>query len=403
MMKRIPLARAAGSIPIFAALALFAARPASARDAGYRFEKIADSVADGFLEITFTGANINKHGEVAFGGARPGGIEGFFNGIYRRNKNGTLTIIAEDPDRLRFQSIADSPSINDSGEVAFGALLVGDEAFPEAILVGDGRWLTTIATTESTTPPVLDGILLLTSINKRGEVAFDARLQPFGSSLFSGSGGPLTTQLLGSSPVILDGRPAELDGSFLRPSINKHGDIAFVSSLLPSFAAGVFVGQQGRFTTIAISSGPGVFFDGPVLNDRGDVVFVRFDETGLPAILEGDGGRLRTIADTDGPFSDLKAPSINNEGDVVFFATLDDFTTSGIFTGPDTARDKVIATGDTLDGAVVIGFGPLPFIAPPLGERAINDSGQIAFIAQLDDPAAPAGVRSVIFRATPQP
>jgi hypothetical protein len=165
----LPYARTGGSIPIFAALALFAVRPASAEAAQYRFEKIADSVADGFFENTFSGANINKRGEVAFGGIRPGGTEGFFNGIYRRNKNGTLTTIAEDPDQLRFRSIADSPSINDSGEVAFGASLTGDEELPDAILVGDGSRLTTVASTNSTAPPPLAFIQLLTSINNRGE------------------------------------------------------------------------------------------------------------------------------------------------------------------------------------------------------------------------------------------
>jgi hypothetical protein len=226
-------------------------------------------------------------------------------------------------------------------------------------------------------------------------------LDTFEGGLFSGSGGPLTTQLLGSSPVILDGRPAELVGPFLRPSINKGGDIAFVTSILPDFTNGVFVGQRGRFKTIASSPSGGAFFDLPVLNDRGEVVFVTFDANGAPTIVEGDGGPLRIIADTNGPFGDLRAPSINNKGDVVFFATLDDFVTSGIFTGPDATRDKVIATGDTLDGAVVTGLGAL-FIAPPLGVRANHDSGQIAFIASLNDPSAPSGVRSVIFRATPE-
>lgn len=55
----------------------------------------------------------------------------------------------------------------------------------------------------------------------------------------------------------------------------------------------------------------------------------------------------------------------------------------------------MIATGDALEGATVASFG-LQFC-----EEGVNESGQVAFIALLDDPAAPFGLRSVVFRADP--
>jgi hypothetical protein len=85
---------------------------------------------------------------------------------------------------------------------------------------------------------------------------------------------------------------------------------------------------------------------------------------------------------------------LNNGGDVAFHGTLDDGT-SGIFVGPDATIDRVVAVGDTLDGATVQN---LTFC-----EEGLNDSGQLGFIAQLDDPGSPVGFRMAVFRATPSP
>ena len=65
-----------------------------------------------------------------------------------------------------------------------------------------------------------------------------------------------------------------------------------------------------------------------------------FDETAQQFVeeivkIDADGTRT-VVADTRGEFSSFgfRPPSLNNNGDVAFLATLDDFTTSGIFVGP---------------------------------------------------------------------
>lgn len=63
-----------------------------------------------------------------------------------------------------------------------------------------------------------------------------------------------------------------------------------------------------------------------------------------------------------------------------------------IFVGPDPVADRVIATGDTLDGATVQN---LTFC-----EEGLSDSGQLGFVAQLEDPTSPNGFRMAVFRAT---
>jgi hypothetical protein len=357
----------------------------------YTFTKVADSVEDGFDPFSFGCAAINTRGDIAFRAGRlaPDGFN-TIPGIYRANADGTLTTIAED--QKRFVFIGSNPSINDSGQVSFAARLDGgNKEDTEAILRGDGKKLTTIASTA-------DEFAFFgfdTSINNSGEVAFAAELDNGDEGLFSGSGskkGGVTTHYLTST--------SDFDGSDSRPAINNLGDIAFVESI--DFARGIFVGQEGDFTEIAApeSSDPSIGYGTPMLNDAGTAAFQRSftDEATqefVEQIVTGNGGPLTVVADTRDEFAffGFRPPSINNDGEVAFHATLDDGT-SGIFVGSDPLADRVIATGDTLDGSTVQN---LTFC-----EEGLSDSGELAFIAMFEDPAT-FETRVAVFRATPVP
>ena len=364
----------------------------------YTFTKVADSVEDGFDPNSFGCAAINTRGDIAFraGHLAPDG----FNrvpGIYRANADGTLTTITED--QKRFVSIGFNPSINDSGQVSFAARLDGGKKpDTEAILRGSGKKLTTIATTADQ----FNFFGFDTSINNSGEVAFTAELDEefgFDEGLFSGSGtkSGVTTHYLTST--------SEFDGSDSRPSINNSGEIAFVESV--DFARGIFVGREGEFTEVVAPdpSDPSIGLGVPVLNNAGTVAFQRSftDETTqefVEEIVKIDAdGTSTTVADTRGEFAffGFRPPSLNNEGDVAFLATLDDFSTTGIFVGPDPINDRVIATGDTLDGSTVQNI--------TFCEEGLSDSGELAFVAQLaDNPDTPEDdSRTAVFRATPNP
>ena len=364
----------------------------------YTFTKVADSVEDDFAPFSFGCAAINTRGDIAFKAGRLAS-DGFntIPGIYRANSDGTLTTIAED--RKKFVTIGFNPSMNDLGQVSFAARLDGGKKpDTEAILRGSGKKLTTIASTA-------DEFRFFgfdTSINNDGVVAFRAELdEEFNSDegLFSGSGAGTTTHYLNSTDVSLDGQPARFGGRDSRPSINSVGDIAFDESIQPNFDSGIFVGREGVFRTIAAPD-PDVFVQKPVLNDEGAVAFYRsfFDEAKqvfVEQIVTGNGGPLTTIADTEGAFSSFgfRPPSLNNGGDVAFLATLDDFSTSGIFVGPDPVADRVIATGDTLDGRTVQNI--------TFCEEGLSDTGELAFVAQLEDSSTLEGFRMAVFRATP--
>ena len=365
---------------------------------GYTFTKVADSAEDGFDPFRFGCAAINSQGDIAFGAERLA-ADGFNTdpGIYRVNAaDGTLTTIAEDP--KRFVTIGLNPSINDLGQVSFAARLDGgNKPDTEAILRGDGKKPTTIATTADQ----FNFFGFDTSINNSGEVAFTAELDEefgFDEGLFSGSGikkSGVTTHYLTST--------SEFDGRDSRPSINNLGDIAFVESI--DFSSGIFVGREGGFTEIVAPdpSDPSIGYGAPILNNVGAVAFQKtsFDETSQVSVEEivkiGADGTLTVVADTRGEFAffGFRPPSLNNDGEVAFHATLDDFSTSGIFVGSDPVADRVIATGDTLDGLTVQN---LTFC-----EEGLSDSGELAFVATLEDPTLPDGFRVAVFRATPNP
>jgi hypothetical protein len=359
----------------------------------YTFTKVADSVEDGFDPFSFGCAAINSPGDIAFRAGRlaPDGFN-TIPGTYRANADGTLTTIAEDP--KLFQTIGFNPSINDSGQVSFAARLDGgNKPDTEAILRGEGRKkLTTIASTADE----FNFFGFDTSINNSGAVAFKAELDEefgFDEGLFSGSGGKkseVTTHYLTST--------SQFDGSDSRPSINNLGEIAFRESV--NFESGIFVGKEGDFAQILVPD-PDVSVQEPVLNDAGSAAFHRSftDEATqefVEEIVTGDGGPLTTVADTRDEFASFgfRPPSLNNEGDVAFVATLDDGT-SGIFVGSDPIADRVITTGDTLDGSTVQN---LTFC-----EEGLSDSGELAFVVQAEDDDTLEGFRTAVFRATPAP
>ena len=138
------------------------------------------------------------------------------------------------------------------------------------------------------------------------------------------------------------------------------------------------------------------FLDDPVMNDNGRVAFhasATSETNRFSGIYAGDGGALATIVDSSGPLGSFGGyVGLNNAGQVAFLGFLDGggFKTggSGIYTGPDIVRDKVIAEGDLLDGSRVT---RVSFYG------GLNNAGQIAFEYDLADG------RGGIALATPVP
>lgn len=373
-------------LPAFAA-------PANAAGA-YVFTKVVDSVTDDFnlQTLRISCPSINTRGDIAFKSDR-GAAE---DGIYRADAGGGVTTIAEVAPGSGFALLANgNPSMNNLGQVSFGASPSPDGG--QAIMRGDGVTLTTIASTSTLT----DGFASFgrnTSINDTGEVAFDGQLGSGAGGLFSGAGGVTTTHYLNTEDASVDGSPARFNATSDRPSINDSGDIAFLDEIQGTFRQDIFRGQEENFTTISASHPPSAATP-PVLNDGGTVAWQTsfLDETGffVSAIVKGDGlGPTTTVADSSGAFDVFDSYAINNTEAVAFSATLDsdNLGIPSIFVGPSPKKDRVIGPGDKLDGGTVAG---LRFC-----EEGLNDSGQLAFIAEIEDRNG--DVRAGVFRATPR-
>ncbi len=336
----------------------------------YAFTKIADTTGP----LTDIGATptINNSGTVAFGASSETSPDG---AIYVGN-GGPLTEIVNTNGQFSNLSfigiLAGDIDINDFGEVAFfGELTAGGSG----IFVYSGGSITTIAETGGTYASFQP---YGTSINNAGAVGFAADLQGGGDGVFTGDGTTVTTI-------------ADTTGPFssipYSPIINELGRVVFIASL-DAGGSGIFTSDGGPVTTIADTTGPlQSFTAGNYINDSGLVAFRATMDSGEEGVFTGNGGALTTIADTTGPFSVLRDLAANNEGVVAIYAYLDAGGT-GVFTGSDPVADKVIASGDPLDGSTVSsvqfhGYG-------------INDNGQVAFTATLADG------RKGVFIATPK-
>jgi hypothetical protein len=385
---------ARGALVALAVLTMCAAFAAPAHAAStYVFTRVAAST-DGFDQNTLQVScpSINNRGDIAFKSSR-GGVDG----IYRANAGGTVTTIAEVGTDVGTDEIVilanGNPSMNDSGQVSFGASLSDGS---QAILRGDGTLPLTVIARTSTQRMGFASFEDNTSINNAGEVAFDGRRGSGARGLFSGTGGAITTHYLNTADAGVDGSPARFDAIPGRPSINDLGDIAFRDSIQETFRQDIFRGQEGNFTTISAANPPQGLTP-PLLNNGGTVAWQTsfLDENGFfaSAIVTGDGdGPDTTVVDSSGAFDVFDSFALNNAGAVAFSAILDsdNLGIPSIFVGPDPKKDRVIGPGDKLDGGTVAG---LRFC-----EEGLNDSGQLAFVADIEDRNG--DVRTGVFRAT---
>jgi hypothetical protein len=379
---------ARGALVALAAMAMVSAFAAPAHAAGaYTFTKVVDSAADGFNPQTLrlSCPSINNGGDIAFKSER-GGVDG----IFRANADGTLTTIFQVPVGGGDLLANGNPSMNDLGQVSFGASSDG----VQAILRGDGTTLTTIASASNEFASFEGN----TSINNAGEVAFGGQLDSSARGLFSGTGGPVTTHYLNTQQVLVDGSLASFDAILGRPSINDFGDIAFRDQIQETFRQDIFRGQDGSFTTIS-EANPPQGLTPPLLNNGGTVAWQTSfaDENGffVSAIVTGDGvGPDTRVVDSTGAFDIFDSYAINNSGAVAFSATLDSDTLGipSIFVGPNPKKDRVIRVGDRLDGGTVAGLN--------FCEEGLNDLGQLAFVADIEDRNG--DVRTAVFRAAPR-
>lgn len=180
-------------------------------------------------------------------------------------------------------------------------------------------------------------------------------------------------------------------------SLNDLGTVAFGCSVNGWPPQGIFMGNGGSLTQIAVTGTDFKYVTDPCVNNSNIVSFRGRYYDGIEGIFVNIGGFVTPyfISPVYSSFQVIYVPSMNDHGTIVFLAqrgAFGDNSPWGIFTGPDPILDKVIASGDTLFGSKVAFCDIRYFFG-----SAINNKGQIVFDARLED-----GTRGV-FRADPNP
>ena len=240
------------------------------------------------------------------------------------------------------------------------------------------------------------------SINDAGTVAFGSKFGIGNFGIFSGNGGPITNIALSSGPFF----------SFVGlPSINSAGAVAFEGAL-DAGGEGIFMWNAGTTSSVALTSEPAFRnLSNAVINDAGTVAFSAILNTGANAVFARNGGVTTPITSA----YSTGGLSINASGRVAYTAgggisSSDGITpraiASGFFTQGTTPSINAAGKVAFSDGAALSisdGVGPATMIANvggPFGAfgicPSINDLGQVAFWAVLDN-----GTRGIYTGADP--
>lgn len=339
---------------------------------------IATSGAVGGLGMTIP--SINNHGQVAFIDTSPG-----TNGLYV-GSGGVLTPLINSNTYFNQYgagggstlSVDAGPIINDAGQVSFWAN-VGANLGVAGILRAQVGSVTTIV---SGPAPVGAGGFSNYSgapqLSNSGDVVFAAnRLGGApGAGMLVGNGGALT-------PIIQTDTEIRVP---IDPAMSNNGGLAYGWTTLGPFGGvigdNIFILKDGITTPIASSNVN--FYSFLAVNDAGYVAASSGSQIQL-----GNGGPFSTVVGTSLDFSHFGAVSLNNANELAFYA-LTPTGQRGIYRGPDPIADKIIATGDTLLGSTVTQLA--------FGRRGLNDAGQVAFWAKMEN-----GQQGVFVASVPEP
>lgn len=322
-------------------------------------------------------------------------------------------------------SLFDDPSFNGVGQTAFGASLTGTSGGTnddEGIFRGNGAILTQIARAGQAAPDGNGSFdrFLPPAINDAGQVAFSAELVGGvggyfeNSGIFRGAGGSITQIARSDDPSPV---PNGVLHRLSNPSMNAAGQVVFDSLLIDFMGqpvgAGIFLGAGGPITQIARTdqaspdaNGTFSLFVDHSINDVGQTAFFArlggtvggtSDDSG---IFRGAGGALTKIArkgqfspNANGRFSGFtSAPALNEAGQVAFLATLSGTSSgtaddSGLFLFDDVlGLLQVSREGDALLGSTITTLAFISNAGTNGDERSgLNELGQVAYQFSLAD------------------
>lgn len=290
--------------------------------------------ADGVVDFLF-GFGMNQQDQVAADLASSDA-----NGTLLLSTAGTPSVLLDSSSSSSVDPGADAPAINDLGDIAFNGFAPGPGT--RGVFLNSSRQtqLLLSAATQLPSGASLSEITNL-ALNNQDALAFVATPAFPNSSFFLFANGQLTA-------LANNGDPAPGGGNFQTifpdassgPMINNRGDVVFASSL---------TGTPGGFFG---SSGVYLFSNGSLSRIVG------------PNDPSPDGGI----------FLDASFPSVKGNGDIAFFAETSNFN-FGVFLFHAGQITPVVLAGDVVNGQ------PIGFATQPV----LNNNGDIAFTATLFD------------------
>lgn len=352
----------------------------TAQGAGYNFTMIAD---DSGPIATVYRPIVNDSGLVAFAAELDSGVRGIYVGT-----GGPLTTIVDTTTRTDsgvFERVGLGGSINASGTVAFtgwvrpdaGGSLVG------GIYTGEGGPVTKVI--DPTTSDFSS--VSSPSINDSGVIAFEADV-PGTPTSDSYSG--IYTIDNGTINNIVDNSDNP-DVYPERPIINASGVVLFAETTQPpDREQSLFLGS-GDLPTPVVDSSPPIksIFLQLGFNDDATVAYSTVMEDEGRGLFTINGDDVTTIVDPDGDvFSSAYYPSINSSGAVAFAGSLISGG-MGLFVFDGQEIQPVILAGEQLAGKTIDGI----YIEY---NQILNDRGDVAFRTVFTDGSDAIYLASVI-------
>ncbi|MEM8794425.1 MAG: choice-of-anchor tandem repeat NxxGxxAF-containing protein [Pseudomonadota bacterium] len=321
--------------------------------------------------------------------------------------------------------------------------LTGDEGadFQTVFVMGDDAPETSGQTFAEIYGPEL-------AVNNAGELAFDVYVTRPGDSqvrdaaIFRKSGDTVTIVAKQRTQTPL-GDPRILFDSFHDLGLNAKGDMSFGAILTgegirsraedgkPANHNALFVESGETFLQIARAGEPvpGLeesvlfrAFDNFIMNDKGNIVVIAFlDGPGVTkqndmAIVTGTADGLSVLARTgslapgggEGRFSRFFDLALNNNGIIAFTAALVGVTPgAGLFTHTEDGTALVLKDGDEVPGlsdkTFFRAFGRAPNSGVKHRGLALNDKGDLLFVARLTGKVSSFDNRTALFKMADGP
>ena len=365
--------------PAPAAATLYTVRPillaGQPAPGGGTFTEFSDPALNGRGDLAFAALSTSSSGQAA---------------VYLWNGTGTTVLVQRGrpaPSGGEFRAFNDV-ILNDRQTVVFLGQTTDRAAHQGLYLARAG----TIAPIVVTGQPAPSGGVFTDfanpTINAQDAVAFVGRMTGGGQEgIFSATEGGIT-------PLVLSGQPAPTGGRFQffldgSPAQNDRGEVAFIASTVPRGTFGVYVLVGGRpvpvVTTEEDAPAGGRFteFGSLMLTNAGTVGFVgRAARSVVPEGLYVTGRAVLVMLARQGEaasgeiLTTFVSSMINGQESIVFELGTPDPIPRAVFVAARAGVRAVVRAGD---------LTPFRRRFRAFGAPAINDRGQVAFVAETDD------------------